>query len=462
MTPTATPHELYVGVDVGGTKILATLVDHAGVVLARKREVTPRKQTPEQTQATIIRVIRELLAAHAPADKGIKAIGIAIPGVVDPDEGRIILTPNMNLSGVALRAPLEKKFNVPVALGNDVNLGMLGEQWLGAAQAAQSAVGIFVGTGIGAGIIVNGRLLRGYRDAAGEVGHMVMQIGGPVCGCGNRGCLEALASRTAIEREIRAAIKAGRKSIVSKLVDGDLSVIRSAVLKRALKQEDAVVTEVMRTAAETLGYACLTIRHLLDPDLIVLGGGVIEACGDFMLPVIEQIVALHSLPGARDQQVIARSMLGDDAVALGAVALALERQSPAAQTPVPVSVPPPVAVVYPTLSSATGGRIMVNTRSFTTEFYIRADAIIKPRVKRRGTQPAAAAIGAKELRKICKAGPEVLFIGAGKAGTVSISGKGRLLLRERRIACEVLPAAEVIRLYNNESRRKALLMCVNT
>ena len=453
-----TEHELYVGVDVGGTKILATLVDHAGVVLARKREVTPRKQTPEQTQATIIRVIRELLAAHAPADKGIKAIGIAIPGVVDPDEGRIILTPNMNLSGVALRAPLEKKFNVPVALGNDVNLGMLGEQWLGA------------------GIIVNGRLLRGYRDAAGEVGHMVMQIGGPVCGCGNRGCLEALASRTAIEREIRAAIKAGRKSIVSKLVDGDLSVIRSAVLKRALKQEDAVVTEVMRTAAETLGYACLTIRHLLDPDLIVLGGGVIEACGDFMLPVIEQIVALHSLPGARDQQVIARSMLGDDAVALGAVALALERQSPAAQTPVPVSVPPPVAVVYPTLSSATGGRIMVNTRSFTTEFYIRADAIIKPRVKRRGTQPAAAAIGAaeadlaqlfsalgaKELRKVCKAGPEVLFIGAGKAGTVSISGKGRLLLRERKIACEVLPAAEVIRLYNNESRRKALLMCVNT
>ena len=157
-----------------------------------------------------------------------RAMGVAIPGVVDPELGRIVVTPNMTLTGVALGSHLEARFHVPVALGNDCNLGALGETWLGSARRASSALGIFVGTGIGGGFVRKGKLWRGAREAAGEIGHIVMQIGGPKCGCGNHGCLEALASRTAIENQLRAAVGAGRQTVLTELLGGDLQVIRSA------------------------------------------------------------------------------------------------------------------------------------------------------------------------------------------------------------------------------------------
>ena len=167
-----------------------------------------------------------------------------------------------------------------------------------------------------------GKLWRGDRESAGEIGHMIMQIGGPKCGCGGHGCFEALASRTAIERDLREAIAAGRKSVLLELAGGDLSVIRSGMIRKALEVEDELVTEVMRRAAEVLGYACLNVRHLIDPEAIVLGGGVIEACSDFIMPIVENIVGLDPLPGAREGGRVLLSALGDDAVVLGAVAAA--------------------------------------------------------------------------------------------------------------------------------------------
>ena len=226
------------------------------------------------------------------------AIGVAVPGVVDPETARVVVTPNMNLTGVALGSYLEARFKVPVVLGNDCNLGALGEAWLGSSRQASSAIAILVGTGIGSGIVRKGKLWRGARESAGEIGHIVMQIGGPKCGCGNQGCLEALASRTAIERDLRQAVAAGRKTALSSLLQGDLSLIRSSTLRKALESEDELVTEVMRRASEVLGYACLTVRHLLDPEVIVLGGGVVEACSQFMLPIVEHIVGCDQLPGA--------------------------------------------------------------------------------------------------------------------------------------------------------------------
>ena len=254
--------------------------------------------------------------------KSTKAIGVAIPGVVEPDQGLVVVTPNMNLSGVAIGPQLEERFGVPVAVANDCDLGTLGEAWLGAARGAQSAVGILVGTGIGSGIVYQGRLWRGAREAAAEIGHIVMQIGGPQCGCGNYGCFEALAGRAGIERELRQAIEGGRASVLPEILEGDLSVIKSGALRRALDAEDELVTEVMRRASEVLGHACLTVRHLLDPEVIVLGGGVVEACSDFMVPIVHKIVTSDKLPGARESRGVLLSALGDDAVVLGALALA--------------------------------------------------------------------------------------------------------------------------------------------
>jgi len=316
--------KLYLGVDVGGTKILAALVRPCGTIVARERCDTPRGASPRDTLKAILAAMKGALAEGDAESDDLAAIGLAIPGVVDPDRGRVVVTPNMNLTGVAVRAAVRKSFDVPVAVGNDVNLGTLGEKWLGAARGAASVVGIFVGTGIGGGVIVEDRLVRGAREAAGEIGHIVMLPGGPRCGCGNRGCLEAVASRSAIERELRKAMAAGRRTVLRKLVGGAKGPIKSKLLKRALKAKDPVVTEVMRRASQFLGYACLTVRHLVDPDIIVLGGGVVEACGDFVVPIVQKIVASDALPGARRGGEIVRSALGDDAVALGAVAMAQE------------------------------------------------------------------------------------------------------------------------------------------
>ncbi len=313
---------LYLGIDVGGTKVQASVVRESGEILARQRCQTPRNEEPERELDAIESAIDDVLAAAKTQLKDVHAIGIAIPGVVAPKEGRIVVTPNMNLGGVDIGEHLRRRFGVPVAMGNDCNLGAMGECWLGAARDAKSMFAILVGTGIGGGFVRKGKLWRGAREAASEIGHIVMQIGGPLCACGNRGCLEALASRTAIERDIRQAIGDGRTSVVTDLTDGNLTVVRSRVLRKALKAGDAVVTEVMRRAAEVLGYACLTVRHLIDPEVIVLGGGVLEACGDFIVPVVRQIIDADRLPGAREGGRIVVSALGDDAVVLGAVALA--------------------------------------------------------------------------------------------------------------------------------------------
>ena len=351
---------------------------------------------------------------------------MAVPGVVDPDTARVVVTPNMSLTGVAIGAHLEGRFHVPMAMGNDGNLGTLGESWLGSARKARSAIGICVGTGIGSGLVQQGKLWRGDRESAGEIGHIVMQIGGPKCGCGNRGCLEALASRTAIERDIRQAMAAGRSSVLSELAGGDLSVIRSGAIRKALKAEDALVTEVVRHASEVLGYACLTVRHLIDPEVIVLGGGVIEACSDFIMPIVENIVGSDRLPGAREGGRVLLSALGDDAVVLGAVALARKRsgRSPFKKRfAVQPGLPGNHAVglrrdrrraARPTTTTSTSpssGKVKNRDKSLAKKHY--GDAHV---------------IGPKELEKVCKGGPEVLFVGAGKEGKAQLTDDARRYL----------------------------------
>ena len=323
---------VYLGIDVGGTKIQVSAINEAGVILAGCRAETPRDVAPGEVIDAITATIDETLGKIGPRNVArLRGIGMAIPGVVDSRAGLIVKTPNMNLSGIAISGELEQRFGVPVFLGNDCNLGALGEVWLGSARGARSAVVMLVGTGIGGGVVRKGRILRGAREVAGEVGHMILDVGavidgrGPVCGCGSRGCFETMASRTAIERQIREAVAAGEKTILTETPGAELSLIKSGALRNALTAGDPLVTRVIRRAAQVLGYGCLTIRHLLDPEVIVLGGGVIVACADWMMPVIEEIVAGDPMPGARPDRGVLISALGDDAVVYGGVALAMTR-----------------------------------------------------------------------------------------------------------------------------------------
>jgi len=440
----ARAQDLYIGVDVGGTKILAALVTHGGHVVARKRMPTPRNTKGEQVVTVIGDVVSVLLTEAGVDHTRVRGMGLAIPGMLAPDEGKVVLTPNMTLSGLRVAPALQKRLKLPVVMGNDVNLGTLGEAWLGAARDAASAVGIFVGTGIGAGVIIDRKLVTGYRNAAGEIGHIMMQIGGPECGCGNRGCLEAIASRTAIERDIRAAIQAGKKSIVSKLTGGDLAVIKSNVLSRALKQDDDVVTGILRRASEMLGFACLTVRHLLDPELIVLGGGVIEACGSFVLPIIEQIVRLHSLPGSRDKNVIVASKLGDDAVVLGAVALARSQVEHALELPREPGVRPAHG---PHISCAARG-VTIDGVGWKGDVVVRASGRVKAGSIALATTPDGfVLLRAKALAKLCKEKPQTLIIGTRKPERFALSPKADTWLQDNGITRHVCSIAEAVALY---------------
>jgi len=446
---------IYLGVDVGGTKVQASLFTEEGEQLGRQRCPTPREGGSEEVLAAVERAMQDVLADRGLSHGDLTAAGVAVPGVVEPDQGYVVVTPNMNLTGVPLGDHLKRRFDVPIAIGNDCNLGALGEAWLGAARQAESVVAILVGTGIGGGFVHAGNLWRGAREAAGEIGHIVMQIGGPKCGCNNLGCLEALASRTAIERDIRQAVAAGRESVITELVEGDLSVIRSGMLRRALEADDAVVGEVLRHASEVIGHACLTVRHLIDPEVIVLGGGVVEACSDFMLPIVERVVTSDRLPGAREGGRVLRSALGDDAVVIGAVALArntigrspFKRQF--AETP-----------KSPKIEEVAFGRITIGKNTYDHDVCIRATGKVKKRKKALAKQRYGSShtIGVEEIERLCKGAPELVIVGTGMSSGAQLHDNARRFLEQRAIECQVLPTREAVEAYNRSPKRKAILV----
>ncbi|MBI3563639.1 MAG: ROK family protein [Elusimicrobia bacterium] len=317
--------KFYIGVDVGGTKIAAGLVSPDGDILGWEKASTPKAKTSAEVMRVIVRAVRDVIEDAGVKPRRLKGLGIGVPGLVDAKSGKVLVAPNLPIAGHPIAAELERRFGVPVAVGNDVNLGVLGEAWLGAGKGVDDFVGVFPGTGVGGGVVVGGKLLLGAHGAAAELGHIVLDPKGPKCGCGAHGCLEAYSSRTAIERDIRAGVKAGEKTDIQALNGGSLDRIKSKVLARALRHRDPLVTRVMRQAAERLGEGVVAIRHCFDPELFVLGGGVIEACGDFLLPIVKKRAGDDPLFKKIGPVRVTRPRLGDDAVVLGAVALARGR-----------------------------------------------------------------------------------------------------------------------------------------
>ncbi|MCB4791054.1 MAG: ROK family protein [Elusimicrobia bacterium] len=312
---------IFSGIDIGGTKIRVGIVSGEGKIIATSKTPTPKSISPVRLAVCIFDQYEKILKENNLNKKNVAGVGIGIPGIIDMDSGVIVRAPNLNMSGVNFRSILKKKFKIPVAIANDVNLGLLGEQWKGAAMGARNAVSIFAGTGIGGGILINGRLYTGCNGAAAEIGHMVVVHDGLHCTCGNNGCLEALCGRWAIERDIKRAVKKGKETIVEKMLDGNFKKIKSRILAKALKAKDPVVTRIMKEVSRHLGSACVSLRHLFDPEVIVLGGGVIGACGEYMLPIIEKAVNKDKLFSGLGKCKIVVSELQDNAVILGAVAL---------------------------------------------------------------------------------------------------------------------------------------------
>lgn len=315
----------YIGLDIGGTKIAGAVVTATGKILNRTKIATPKKVKAAIIYQCVLDTIDMLIKSSKLTATNLKGIGLGVPGIVDTRTSHILAAPNIDLTGFPLAANLRRKFRVPIAMANDVNAGLWGEAWLGAAKGLDYVVGIFPGTGVGGAVINDGQLLLGKQGAATELGHLIMQADGPLCHCGNHGCLEALTSRWAIERDIRALIKAGRKSIVVKLNEGKLDQIKSRILKDALAKNDAVVKKVITDVSLHLGKASVSLNHTFNPQAILFGGGVIKACGSVMIPIIQNEVQKDPFFKSFNSCRILQSSLGDDAVILGAVRLAILR-----------------------------------------------------------------------------------------------------------------------------------------
>lgn len=317
-----------VGVDMGGTKILAAVINGKGEIVQQTKTATKPKKGPDGVIKRIERCIREAIDGAELEPSQIRAIGIGSPGPLDPETGVIIFAPNLGWSNVPLKAKLETIFGIPTFVDNDVNVGTLGEYAFGAGQGVKNLVGIFVGTGIGGGIILDGKLFHGINKTAGEIGHMIVDANGPRCGCGNFGCLEAVASRTAITKALQKAIlKKGQKSRLLKLNGGKLDQIRSQAIAKAVKRGDKPTVKVMQRAGKYLGISVASIVHFLNPEMIVFGGGVIEAMRNSLLDPIRQTAAEYALPTTMDGVQIVKAALGDNAGVIGASVLARQRLS---------------------------------------------------------------------------------------------------------------------------------------
>jgi glucokinase len=315
-----------VGMDLGGTKILAGIVDAEGRLLAEAKRATKASEGPDAVIRRMAQAARKA-ARQAGIDwSAIAGVGIGAPGPIDPESGMVYNPPNLpGWDEVALGPHLSEALGVPVYLENDVNLGTLGEYALGAGRDTKDMVGIFVGTGIGGGLILDGELRSGFRHAAGEIGHMIIFADGPVCGCGRRGCLESVASRTAIERDIRLGIAAGRKSIVARLLR-EKGRLTSGVIAQALRKGDPLTTEVVGRAQWYLGLMTASIVNLIDPELIVFGGGVVEALGkDFLAPIRVTARQYYIQQAGAERVRIVAAKLGDHAGVLGAAVLTQQR-----------------------------------------------------------------------------------------------------------------------------------------
>jgi glucokinase len=315
--------EYVVGVDLGGTKILSGVFDHSLDCIGTAKLSTKSQRGVDNVVERIARCAQDAVDEADLTLKQVAGVGVGAPGAVDFGEGTVIFAPNLEgWKDIPLKKELEKILGVPVFVENDCNISALGVYVAELKSKPRSMVGVFVGTGIGGGLIIDGEPYSGFGHTAGEVGHMVLEVSGPKCGCGNKGCFEALASRTAIFQQIKAGVKDGQKTLLTEMLGDDLADLRSGDLRKAIRRGDKFVDRIIEGASEYIGIATANLINILNPEVFVLGGGVIEALSDEMMSVILETAKDYAMPGSLKGVEIIASKLGDNAGITGAAVLA--------------------------------------------------------------------------------------------------------------------------------------------
>lgn len=310
--------------DVGGTKVLGVIFDKKKQIVYRlKKKSTEGGSMSNDVEKVIVDVVTEMLAGSGIKKSQVRAVASCAPGVIDQDKGIVLFTPNLPWRNYDMKKSMEEKLGLPFFVGNDVNLGVLGEFKYGVARGYTDVAGLFVGTGMGGGLILDGKLYTGNQFKGAECGHMILDPEGPLCNCGQRGCLEAFSSKQGMSAYIRQQVSRGRESMMADAVT--TGVFRSKALKKALAAHDPVAEEAVDRACHYLAIATGNLINIFSPQLVIYGGGVIEAEGDRFLQKILAEVDRYCMPSIRSSVEIKNAALGDDSVVYGALALAEEQ-----------------------------------------------------------------------------------------------------------------------------------------
>jgi glucokinase len=309
-----------VAIDLGGTKALAGVVDADGEI--RSRVWLPSRDLKGRPLELLDRLAEGADAAASHADlpfEAVEAIGLCVPGPLDRSRSVVAMAPNLGWSNFAVREELERRLpGKAVFLENDVRAAALSEHRLGAGRGFDSTLAVFVGSGVGGGMVIDGHLYHGAHGGAGEIGHMVVAAGGPRCGCGRAGCLESVAARDAVGRYVIADVARGHHTALTEILRGDLRAFTSRDLGTAVAQGDAVALRAGRRSARYTGLAIGGVVNLVDPAIVVIGGGIAEAVGQRYVDWAAEIARRQILASAARDVPIVASRLGDDAGLLGA------------------------------------------------------------------------------------------------------------------------------------------------
>lgn len=313
----------YIGIDVGGMSIKGGLVDDKGVLLAKESVKTDCVQSSEANVGDIAGLCKRLLEAAGLSENDVAAMGVGVPGTVDGSTGVISYTCNINFRNFNFSKEFKKYYKFPSYVGNDADCAVLGEVKFGGNAGLKNAVIVTLGTGVGTGVLIDGKLLTGNKGAGGEGGHMVIRSGGEKCGCGRRGCWEAYASASALIRDTEKAIRKNPDGIMSKLAEKEGKVSGKTVFNAA-KEGDKAAVSLINRYLKFVGEGLVNLGNLLRPEVIFIGGGIGNE-GDYIIEKLQKYVNRFSYGGKRNPKIlIKKATLKNDAGILGAAALCLK------------------------------------------------------------------------------------------------------------------------------------------
>jgi len=310
----------FIGVDLGGTNIASALINTKGGILKEIIIPTEAHKGPKHTISQMKKVIHDLISAAPFSD--VTGIGLGIPGLVDVEKGISRFAGNLGWKNIPILEEFQKDFDIPICMDNDVRVATLGEKYFGAGTKTNNLICVTLGTGVGSGIIIDGKLYRGHSYSAGEIGHITIVKDGLYCNCGNRGCLEMYVSAPGIIRRTIKAINKGHNTIIPSIVNGQLEKITPAIISKAHEMDDELAHLIVEETAELLSIGLASYAQLLNPELIIIGGGI-SLMGDKLFTPLNKHIKDRSMRTLRDKIKVVPAKLHDKSGMIGSAALSM-------------------------------------------------------------------------------------------------------------------------------------------